>query len=250
MSNAVRGMNQRVALVTGSTRGVGNAIARRLAVHGALVILHGRDSGDVTRATRDIGGALGVTGEISDAESVQAMCARIRNEVGRVDVVVNNAGTSARNLFLDASDEEWDRLLAVNLLGPRNLLRELVPDMQSQGWGRILNVTSEAGIRGTPGFSAYAASKGALLAMSLTLALELLPYGIHVNAFAPLALTDLVRSQLSPQALQSAASHRFPTLEECAAAALPLLTENAPTGQLVIMHFGDKQPEVVQVTAT
>jgi NAD(P)-dependent dehydrogenase (short-subunit alcohol dehydrogenase family) len=238
-------MNERVALITGSTRGIGNAIARRLASEGARVIVHGRDEGAVAKAVSGIKGALGVAGDISDPEAVRTICERLRDRVGRVDVVVNNAGTSSRNLFLDATDQEWDRLLAVNLMGPRNVLREFVPDMQRQGWGRILNVISEAGVRGTPGFSAYAASKGALLAVSLTLAQELLPFGVHVNALAPLAFTDLVRTQLSPKTLRSSETRGFPTLDDCAAAALPLLTEDAPTGQVVIMHFGDQPTEVV-----
>jgi NAD(P)-dependent dehydrogenase (short-subunit alcohol dehydrogenase family) len=238
-------MNERVALVTGSTRGIGNAIAHRLAAEGARVIVHGRDERAAAAVASEMAGALGVAGDISNPGAVHAMCERARERVGPIDVVVNNAGTSSRSMFLNASDHDWDRLIAVNLMGPRNVLREVIPDMQRQGWGRILNVTSEAGIRGTPGFSAYAASKGGLLALTLTLSMELLPFGVHANAFAPVALTDLVRTQISRNALQSLRAQGFPSVEECAAVALSLVTDDAPTGQVVIMHLGDQATEVV-----
>ncbi|HEY3669618.1 MAG TPA: SDR family oxidoreductase [Acidimicrobiia bacterium] len=231
--------------MTGSTRGIGNAIARCLAAQGARVAVHGRDGRAADAAARDISGAIGVAGEISDPHAVAALCAHTRARLGPIDIVVNNAGTSTRNFFLDSSDEEWNRLLAVNLLAPRNVLRETVPDMQRNGWGRILNVTSEAGVRGSAGFSAYSASKGALVAFSLTLALELARSGICVNAFAPVALTDLVRSQVTPRMLDDLVARGLPTIEECAEAALPLVSDDAPNGEVVIMHLGDQSTEVL-----
>ena len=243
-------MEGRVALVTGSTRGVGNAIARSLAARGVRVAVHGRDPDAVENAASDIEGAIGVPGEISDPAAVAQICEDIRTTLGPIDIVVNNAGTSTRSFFLASSDEEWDHLLAVNLLAPRNVLRETVPDMQRNGWGRILNVTSEAGVRGTAGFSAYSASKGALIAFSLTLALELERSGICVNAFAPVALTDLVRSQVTPKMLDDLVARGMPTIEECADAALPLLADEAPNGHVVIMHLGEQPIEVLAGQST
>ncbi len=212
--------------------------------------VHGRDPDAVENAANDIDGAIGVAGEISDPAAVTRICERIRDELGPIDIVVNNAGTSTRNFFLASSDDEWDHLLAVNLLAPRNVLRETVPDMQRNGWGRILNVTSEAGVRGTAGFSAYSASKGALIAFSLTLALELERSGIRVNAFAPVALTDLVRSQVTPKMLDDLVARGIPTIEECADAALPLLADAAPNGEIVIMHLGEQPIEVLAGQST
>jgi 3-oxoacyl-[acyl-carrier protein] reductase len=136
-------------------------------------------------------------------------------------------------------------LLAVNLFGPRDVLRHLLPGMRHSGWGRIVNVTSEAGIRGTAGYPAYAASKGALVAFSLTLALELAGTGICVNAFAPVALTDMVRSQVTPRTLEYLVAQGFPTVDECAAQVLPLVLDEAPSGQVVLMHFGNQPSEIV-----
>jgi 2-hydroxycyclohexanecarboxyl-CoA dehydrogenase len=237
-------MKNRVALVTGSTRGIGNAIARRLAAEGARVIVHGRDEAAVAVAVHDIRGSIGVCGDISDGAAVRAMCSRAKDQLGSIDIVVNNAGTSTMGSFLDSTDEDWDRLIAVNLIGPRNVLREVLPDMQCRGWGRILNVTSDAGVRGTPGFAAYSASKGALLALSLALAQELLGSGIHVNTLAPLAPTDLVRSQLPASVLEKLIARGMPTVDDCSEIALQLVADVAPTGHLVIMHFGDEPIEV------
>lgn len=238
-------MQGRVALVTGSTRGIGKAIARLLAAHGARVAVHGRSAADAVAAASEIPGAVGVSGEISDPSDVHRICEQISDLLGPIEIAVNNAGTSTPALFLDATDDEWDRMMAVNLYGPRNVLREVLPHMRRQRWGRILNVVSEAGVRGTPRFSAYAATKGALLAMSFTLAHELSSTGICVNALAPVALTDLVQSQLSPPALDALVARGFPSVEDCAQAALPLVADDPPTGQLVIMHFGAQPPEVV-----
>jgi NAD(P)-dependent dehydrogenase (short-subunit alcohol dehydrogenase family) len=235
----------RTALVTGSTRGIGNAVARRLAAEGARVVVHGRDEYAVAAAAADIDGAIGVTASMEDPDQVRELCSRALSVSGTVDIVVNNAGTSVHHPFLEDTDDEWDRLLAVNLFGPRNVLRHLLPGMRLAGWGRIVNVTSEAGIRGTAGYPAYAASKGALVAFSLTLALELFGTGVHVNAFAPVALTDLVRSQVSTRTLDHLVAIGLPTVDECAEEVLPLLIDEAPTGQVVLMHLGSTPTEIV-----
>jgi NAD(P)-dependent dehydrogenase (short-subunit alcohol dehydrogenase family) len=238
-------LHGRTALVTGSTRGIGNAVAHRLAAEGARVVVHGREERAVAASAADIDGAVGVTGAMEDPDQVRAFCAVALEATGTVDIVVNNAGTSVHHAFLDDTDDEWDRLLAVNLLGPRNVLRHLLPGMRRAGWGRIVNVTSEAGIRGTAGYPAYAASKGALVAFSLTLALELAGTGVHVNAFAPVALTDLVRSQVTPRTLDHLVGVGLPTVDECAEELLPLLTDDAPTGQVRLMHLGSTPTEIV-----
>jgi NAD(P)-dependent dehydrogenase (short-subunit alcohol dehydrogenase family) len=238
-------LHGRTALVTGSTRGIGNAVAHRLAAEGARVVVHGRDEQAVAAAVADIDGAVGVTGAMEDPDQVRHFCAVALETTGAVDIVVNNAGTSVHHAFLDDTDDEWDRLLAVNLLGPRNVLRHLLPGMRRAGWGRIVNVTSEAGIRGTAGYPAYAASKGALVAFSLTLALELAGTGVHVNAFAPVALTDLVRSQVTTRNLNHLVGVGLPTVDECAEELLPLITDDAPTGQVVLMHLGSTPTEIV-----
>jgi NAD(P)-dependent dehydrogenase (short-subunit alcohol dehydrogenase family) len=130
---AIHTLEGRTALVTGSTRGIGNAVARRLAAEGARVVLHGRDRTGVDEAVRATESAFGVVGKVEDPDQVAAMCAEAVDAVGPIDIVVNNAGTSVQRWFLDGTDEEWDHLLAVNLHGPRNVLRALLPGMRGFG---------------------------------------------------------------------------------------------------------------------
>jgi 3-hydroxybutyrate dehydrogenase len=212
--------------------------------------VHGREQRAVADAASAIDGALGVAAAIEDPQQVRALCERALALTGTVDIVVNNAGASVHHPFLSDTDEEWRHLLAVNLLGPREVLRHLLPGMQRAGWGRIVNVTSEAGIRGTAGYPAYAASKGALVALSLTLALELADTGVRVNAFAPVAMTDMVRSQVTPGTLAHLVDRGLPTVEECAEELLPLVVDDAPSGQVVLMHLGNQPTEVIADLST
>ena len=224
-----------IALVTGSTRGIGRAMAERFAAEGARVIVHGRHEADAAAVAAEVPNAVGIAAEVSDLDSVRELCRRAQDEVGTVDVLVNNAAISVRSAITRLTDDEWDRSLAVNLTGPMYLIRELVPGMKQAGWGRIVNVTSGAGVHGVPGFSAYAASKGGIVGLTFTLALELARFGITVNALSPAALTDMLR-QLPPELLDPMVEAGLPTVEDCAATALTLVVDSAPTGQLVTVN--------------
>ena len=163
------------------------------------------------------------------------MCRAAEQQLGPVDVLVNNAGISSRRAITRMTDDDWFESLAVNLTGSMYMIRELVPGMKARGWGRIVNVTSGAGTHGIAGFSAYAAAKGGVVALALTLAVELERFGIRVNALAPAALTDMLR-QLPPELLDPMIEAGLPTVEECADAALGLVVDDAPNGQIV--HVG------------
>jgi NAD(P)-dependent dehydrogenase (short-subunit alcohol dehydrogenase family) len=182
-----------------------------------------------------IGDAVGIECEVSDLESVRALCRAAHEQLGGIDILVNNAGVASRHAITRVTDAEWFESLAVNLTGPMYLARELIPHMKERGWGRIVNVTSAAGTHGVPGFAAYAAAKGGVVALTLTLALELEGFGIRVNALSPSALTDMLR-QLPPELLEPMVAAGLPTVEDCAEAALTLVVDDAPNGTVLTVR--------------
>jgi NAD(P)-dependent dehydrogenase (short-subunit alcohol dehydrogenase family) len=228
----------RVALVTGSTRGVGRAIAERLVDEGVTVVVHGTRDADARRVAGEIGAVLGAGADLDDGDQVDAMSERVRASVGPIDILVNNAGISIRSTFLETDTELWDRTLQIDLRAPIELIRASLPGMVERGWGRVLNVTSAAGVEATPGFAAYAAAKGALVGLTLTLAAEVEASGVRVNALSPIAMTDMLR-QLPPKYLDDLIARGVPTPEHCADRAMALLAQDAPSGVHDMVAFGD-----------
>jgi 2-hydroxycyclohexanecarboxyl-CoA dehydrogenase len=170
----------RKALVTGGASGIGASVARRMAAEGASVTI-----GDV-----NVEGAKEVAGEIS-AEAVELDVTDLgaaRGAVeaaGGVDVLVNNAGTDDFGFFADMTPERWERLVAINLYGVFNCTLAVLPGMQSAGYGRIVNVASEAGRVGSKGSAVYSAAKGGVISFTKTMAREGARFGITVNGIAP-----------------------------------------------------------------
>jgi len=181
----------RVALITGGSRGIGKAIARRLAEAGAQVVisyLHDEETANETVAEitgQFNAGAFAIRADISVVAEAERLVEAALRRFGRVDVLVCNAGIWEGAAVEEMTEELWDRVIEINLRGTWAICRAATPCLKSQKWGRIVIVSSTAGQRGEANFSNYAASKGGQIAFTKSLAVELGPYGITVNAVAP-----------------------------------------------------------------
>jgi 3-oxoacyl-[acyl-carrier protein] reductase len=179
----------RVSLVTGASRGIGRAIARRLAAQKASVYLGARDAARLAEAVGEIaaagGKATAVSLDVSDRASVQAAVEGIVKAQGRLDHLVNNAGVTRDNLLLRMKPEEWDAVIATNLTGAFHCTQAALRPMLKQRYGRIVNVTSVVGLTGNAGQANYAASKAGLVGFTKAVAREVASRSITVNAVAP-----------------------------------------------------------------
>jgi 3-oxoacyl-[acyl-carrier protein] reductase len=241
MSSELEG---RVCLVTGSTRGIGRAMAERFAAEGARVVVHGRDPEQAkAHAALLPGAAIGVGAALEDPEAPSRLVDAVLAEAGRLDVLVNNAGVARDRFITKLGDEDWDASFAVNAGAPFRLIRAAVPALKEQPHANILNVVSWVGLRGRPGQTAYAASKGALVSLTLSCAKELGRFGIRVNAISPSAQTEMnagVPDEALAEALKSVALGRWGTVEEVADGALFLVSDRAryTTGQILHVDGG------------
>lgn len=195
---------RRSALVTGASRGIGRAIAAALAREGWSVCvnyLERRDAAEALVSELQSHGhaAMAFRADVADRAAVEGMVRAASEALGPVELLVNNAGISHQGLFQDVDDALWDRLLAVNLTGPRNAVQAVLPHMLAEKRGCVVNISSIWGLRGGSCEAAYACTKAALIGLTRSLALELAPSGIRVNCVAPGVIdTDMVRV-LSPE---------------------------------------------------
>jgi 2-hydroxycyclohexanecarboxyl-CoA dehydrogenase len=182
----MRGLSGKVALVTGAARGIGFALAQRLAEEGVQVAIADLDGGGATRAAREIGGAaIGVHVDITDTTSVRAAVAAVAAKLGPVDVLVNNAGWDKVEPFVTSAEATWDRVLAINLKGPIACCRAVLDAMIERRSGRIVSIASDAGRVGSAGEAVYSGAKAGIIGFSKTLAREVARYGITVNVVSP-----------------------------------------------------------------
>ncbi len=178
----------RVALVTGSGGGIGEVVAKTLAQNGARVVINDINEENIFRVVEDIkladGEALGVVADISKRDQVQEMVKNTVEKFGGIDILVNNAGIAKDKGFLKMTEDDWDSVLNVNLKGMFNTCQAAIVHMREKKYGRIINISSRAWL-GWPGQANYAASKGGVVSLSRTLALEMAKHKITVNCIAP-----------------------------------------------------------------
>lgn len=195
--------SDRVAIVTGGGKGIGRAIAEALAARGAAVVVNNRP-GDKADPAADIAAAIAATGgqaiadrhPVEQAGAAEAMVSAARERFGGVDIVVANAAVADRARFAGSDPDRFREVMEVDFFAPVALARAVLPHLQERGAGRLLFITSAAGLYGDFGLASYAAAKGALAAFARTLALEIAGIGVQVNLLAPFAATQLTAGYL------------------------------------------------------
>ncbi|MEX1993186.1 MAG: 3-hydroxybutyrate dehydrogenase [Steroidobacteraceae bacterium] len=252
----------KTALVTGSTSGIGHAIAQALAARGANIVLNGLgDATQVENLRSQIAAEHGVTvrydaADMSSAEAIAAMMRRALAEFGTVDILVNNAGIQHVAPVEDFAVDKWNAILAINLSAAFHTVRLCVPAMKARRWGRIINIASAHALVASPFKSAYVAAKHGLAGLTKTVALETAEHGITVNAICPgYVLTPLVEKQIPDTArargmsaeqvvkdvlLAAQPSKQFVTVAQVAAMAVFLASDDAAsvTGAILPMDGG------------
>ena len=242
-----------VALVTGSSRGIGAAIAKDLAAAGASVGINYRNNADladrVIDEIRAAGGeALRVPGDVSDENAAEAVVKTTADRLGRLDILVNNAGINRDRLVMRMTAEDWDEVLSVNLRGTFLPTRFAIPLMVRQRYGRIINVSSVVGLSGNPGQANYAASKAGQVGMTKAIAREVASRNITVNAVAPGfiqvgesgGMTGDLTDEQRTQVLARVPAGRFGSPEDVASAVTYLASRGAGyiTGQVFTIDGG------------
>ena len=198
-SNGKQLLVDKVAIVTGGSRGIGNAIALDLARNGADVVINYRTSIDAAdQLIEQIEGlgrkGMAIQADVASFSDAQKLTEMVINELGRLDILVNNAGINRDGVIWKMDEEQWDEVIAIDLKGTFNYIRAVSPTFKEQSSGKIVNITSINGLRGKFGQSNYTAAKGGVIALTKTVARELGRYNVNVNAIAPgLIETDMVK---------------------------------------------------------
>jgi len=234
-------MAERVALVTGGARGIGRAIAAQLAEHGRIVAV-----GDLQEAEGV--GALAVRLDVTDSASVAAAVERVESELGPIEVLVNNAGWDEARPFLETDEPFWDRVIEINFKGGLRVTRAVLPGMVERGWGRLVNIGSDAGRVGSSLESVYSGAKGGVIAFTKTIAREVARSGVTANVVCPgptkTAFLDRIAGEGGERLVESleraVPMRRLGEPEDVAAAVAFLASEEAGyiTGQTLSVSGG------------
>jgi NAD(P)-dependent dehydrogenase (short-subunit alcohol dehydrogenase family) len=233
----MRRLEDKIALVTGGGAGIGRAIAETFAREGAHVVVIDRD-GDAARETADAivksnGSAQAETVDVTDTDQVKSLMQRLGDKFGRIDVLVNNAGVGERSDFRHLDDAAWDKVWGVNVDGTVRCAREAFALLRASGKASIVNLSSVMATKHTRQMSVYSATKGAVSALSRSLAVEYAPYGIRVNALCPgyvqtaLIGRYMANPMIAKALLTQTPLRRFGTPQDIANAALFLASDEA-----------------------
>jgi len=242
-------LDDKIAVVTGAAQGIGKAIAEMLARRGAHVVVADLNFEKAQATAQAIAACTGrrviaVQTNVADSASAQAMIDRTMAEFGRIDVLVNNAGTTRDNLIVRISDADWDLVLGVNLKGAFNCSKAAVRPMMKQRSGRILNISSVSGLAGQAGQTNYSSSKAGLIGFTKALAKEVGSRGITVNAvapgFVPTDLTSEILGKVQDEAIKMTPLGRLGSVEDIAYAVAFLVSDEASfiTGQVLSVDGG------------
>jgi NAD(P)-dependent dehydrogenase (short-subunit alcohol dehydrogenase family) len=215
------------AVVTGAATGIGEAIAARLANAGAMVCVADLDGAAASAAAERIGrGAQSLALDVTDIAAVNKAIAGLIEHNKAIDILVNNAGLAGKAAPVwEQTDDDWHKVMAVNLHGPFYLCRAIIPHMRARGFGRIVNIASVAGKEGNPNMAAYSASKAALIGLTKSIAKEVAGEGICINAVTPAVIRTKILEQLTPQQV------------DYMVARIPMKRTGEPEEVAAVVHF-------------
>ena len=238
-------LSGRHALVTGSTRGIGLAIARALAEAGARVAVSGRDQARADEVATSLGGnAQGFAANVGDVASATALVEHVERAFGALDILVNNAGMTRDNIMLRLKDDDWDSVINANLRGAFATIRAATRGMMKRRWGRIVNISSVVGLVGNRGQTNYAASKAGLIGLTKSVAKEFASRNVLANVVAPGFIETDMTATMTSEARTALTSQipleRLGTPADVANAVVFLASEQAAyiTGQVIVVDGG------------